>query len=83
MLLCFWFFNTWMCASAVGIHSLGTCPDSRTVTPGATKMDCADVLELLDLLWSAGCRHDSVTAINQFIENDGACLACIQLFPQS
>jgi hypothetical protein len=39
-------------------------------------LDCGDVLELLHLLWSAGCRYDGMTAIDQFLENDAACLTC-------
>jgi len=39
-------------------------------------LDCGDVLELLHLLWSAGCRYDAMTAIDQFLENDAACLTC-------
>ena len=37
MLLCFKFLSTSRWASTMGIHSLGTCPDARSVTPGATK----------------------------------------------
>jgi hypothetical protein len=29
-------------------------------------LDCADVFELLHILWSAGCRDDRVTAIDHF-----------------
>jgi len=57
-----------------GVHTLDDAGDLCRIAE--VVLDCADVLELLDLLWRAGCRHDSVTAINQFIENDAACLAC-------
>jgi hypothetical protein len=39
-------------------------------------LDCGDVLEFSHLLWSARCRDDGVTAIDQFLENDASCLAC-------
>jgi hypothetical protein len=46
------------------------------VFSGSLRLDSADVLELLHLLWCAGCRDDHVTTIDQFLENGAACLSC-------